>query len=220
MARKWGYDVKGVPDGSARIIVAAGNFHGRTTTIVGFSDDDPTPAAASARSRPASTSSRTATLAALEAAITPHTAAVLIEPIQGEGGVVIPPDGYLPRRARDVHPRAACSSSPTRSRPGSAASARTFACDHAGVVPDLYLLGKALGGGVVPVSAVVGDRDVLGVHPPGTSTARRSAATRSPAAVGLQVVEMLRDGRVPGARDRASASHLARPTGGDWSATA
>ena len=191
VARKWGYTVKGVPAGQAEIIVASGNFHGRTTTIVGFSDDS------DARDdfgpfTPGFVTVAYGDLAALEAAITPRTVAVLIEPIQGEGGVVIPPEGYL----RGV--RAACTDNNVlfaadEIQSGLGRTGSTFACDHEGVVPDIYVLGKALGGGVVPVSAIVANRDVLGVLKPGQhgSTFGGNALA---CAVGSQVVDMLSTG--------------------------
>ncbi len=191
VSRKWGYDVKGVPDGSARIIVASGNFHGRTTTIVGFSDD-PDARGGFGPFTPGFDIVPYGDLAALEAAVTPHTVAILIEPIQGEGGVVIPPDDYLPGV------RALCSREQVllvadEIQAGLGRTGRTFACDHAGVVPDLYVLGKALGGGIVPVSAVVGDRDVLGVLHPGQHGSTFGGNPLA-CAVGLKVVEMLASG--------------------------
>jgi len=165
VARKWGYRVKGVPDGAANIVVAQGNFHGRTTTIISFSDDDSAraefgPYTPGFRSVPYGDS------AAIEAAVDDNTVAVLLEPIQGEAGVLVPPPDYLPAvrelcTARNVLLIA------DEIQSGLGRTGSTFACDLVGVTPDLYLLGKALGGGVVPVSAVVGRRDVLGVLQPG-----------------------------------------------------
>jgi ornithine--oxo-acid transaminase len=165
VARKWGYRVKGVPDGAANIVVAQGNFHGRTTTIISFSDDDSAraefgPYTPGFRSVPYGDS------AAIEAAMDDNTVAVLLEPIQGEAGVLVPPPDYLPAvrelcTARNVLLIA------DEIQSGLGRTGSTFACDLVGVTPDLYLLGKALGGGVVPVSAVVGRRDVLGVLQPG-----------------------------------------------------
>ncbi|HWJ66735.1 MAG TPA: ornithine--oxo-acid transaminase [Nocardioides sp.] len=193
VSRKWGYDVKGVPADTARVIVAAGNFHGRTTTIVGFSDD-PDARGGFGPFTPGFDIVPYGDLAALEAAITPSTVAVLVEPIQGEGGVVIPPDDYLPGL------RALCTREQVllvadEIQAGLGRTGRTFACDHVGVVPDLYVLGKALGGGVVPVSAVVGDRDVLGVLHPGQHGSTFGGNPLA-CAVGLEVVEMLRTGEV------------------------
>ena len=191
VARAWAYRVKGVATDAAKIIVAAGNFHGRTTTIVGFSDDPQArdgfgPYAGGFTMVPYGDA------AALEAAIDENTAAVLIEPIQGEGGVIIPPDGYL-RAVRE-----ACTANnglflADEIQSGLGRVGTTFACDREGVVPDLYLLGKALGGGIIPLSAVVGDRDVLGVIHPGEHGSTFGGNPLA-AAVGTTVVEMLASG--------------------------
>ena len=165
VARKWGYDVKGVPPDTARIVVAAGNFHGRTTTIVGFSDD-PDARGGFGPFAPGFVQVPYGDLAALEAAVDDHTVAVLLEPIQGESGVVIPPDGYL-RGVRELCTRENVLFAADEIQSGLGRTGRTFACDHEGVVPDMYVLGKALGGGIVPVSAVVADSNVLGVLHPG-----------------------------------------------------
>ncbi|SDL55703.1 ornithine--oxo-acid transaminase [Tessaracoccus oleiagri] len=190
-ARAWAYRVKGVPDGAARIIVAAGNFHGRTTTIVGFSDDP----VARDNFGPFSSGFVTVPYAdvdAVEAAIDANTAAVLVEPIQGEAGVIIPPDGYL-RALREVCTKHHVLLIADEIQSGLGRAGTTFACDREGVVPDLYLLGKALGGGILPVSAVVGDRDVLGVFRPGEHGSTFGGNPVA-AAVGLKVVELLRTG--------------------------
>ncbi|GAB7043664.1 MULTISPECIES: ornithine--oxo-acid transaminase [Catenuloplanes] len=165
VSRAWGYRVKGVGTGRANIIVADGNFHGRTTTIVSFSTD------ADARNdfgpyTPGFTVVPYGDLAAMASAITEDTVAVLIEPIQGEAGVLVPPPGYL------TGVRALCTERNVlfvadEIQSGLGRTGTTFACDHEGVRPDLVLLGKALGGGIVPVSAVAGRRDVLGVLRPG-----------------------------------------------------
>jgi ornithine--oxo-acid transaminase len=165
VARKWGYTVKGVPAGRARIVVAAGNFHGRTTTIVGFSDDHD----ATAGFGPFTPGFDTVPFGdaeALRAALTEDTVAVLIEPVQGEAGVILPPDGYLAgvREACTTHNVLLIAD---EIQSGLGRTGRTFACEHFGVVPDVYLLGKALGGGLVPLSAVVSRQDVLGVLRPG-----------------------------------------------------
>ena len=191
VSRKWGYDVKGVEVDRAEIIVATGNFHGRTTTVVGFSDD-PDARDGFGPFSPGFTSVPYGDAAALEAAITPNTVAVLIEPIQGEGGVVIPPAGYL-REVREITARHNVLFAADEIQAGLGRTGRTFACDHEDVVPDLYVLGKALGGGIVPVSAVVADRAVLGVLHPGQhgSTFGGNALA---CAVGTKVVEMLASG--------------------------
>lgn len=165
VARKWGYEVKGVPDGRAEIIVAGGNFHGRTTTIISFSDD-PEARDGYGPYTPGFVTVEYGDLASLEAAITQYTVAVLLEPIQGEAGVRIPPPGYL-SGVREVTRRENVLFIADEIQSGLGRTGRTLACQHENVVPDVYLLGKALGGGIVPVSAVVADRDVLGVLRPG-----------------------------------------------------
>ena len=189
--RKWGYEVKGVPDGTAEIIVASGNFHGRTTTIVGFSDD-PDARDGFGPFTPGFVTVQYGDLAALEAAITPRTVGVLVEPIQGEGGVVIPPEGYL-RGIRRVCTEQKVLFAADEIQAGLGRTGTTFACDHEDVVPDLYVLGKALGGGIVPVSAVVADRDVLGVLRPGQHGSTFGGNPLA-CAVGSAVVGMLRTG--------------------------
>jgi ornithine--oxo-acid transaminase len=165
VARKWGYKVKGVPHDKATIVVAEGNFHGRTTTIVSFSTD-PDARADFGPYTPGFKIVPYGDLAALAAAIDETTVAVLLEPIQGEQGVIVPPAGYLPGV------RALCSAENVlfvadEIQSGLGRTGTTFACDDEGVVPDMYVLGKALGGGIVPVSAVAADQDVLGVLRPG-----------------------------------------------------
>ncbi|KLO44647.1 ornithine--oxo-acid aminotransferase [Mycobacterium nebraskense] len=191
VARKWGTEVKGVPDGRANIIVADNNFHGRTISIVSFSSDS------SARDgfgpfTPGFRSVPFGDAAALAGAIDDDTVAVLLEPIQGEAGIVVPPDDYLPSV------RALCSERNVlmiadEIQSGLARTGRTFACDHWGVVPDVYLLGKALGGGVVPLSAVVAEREVLGVLHPGEHGSTFGGNPLA-AAIGATVVSMLRRG--------------------------
>ena len=205
VARAWGYRVKGVADGKARIVVAAGNFHGRTTTIVSFSDDD------SARDgfgpyTPGFDIVPYGDADAVAAAITDDTVAVLIEPIQGEAGVIIPPEGYL-RRIREICDERRVLFIADEIQSGLGRVGETFACDREGVVPDLYLLGKALGGGLLPVSAVVGDSDVLGVIRPGEHGSTFGGNPLA-AAVGLRVVEMLQSGEFQ-ERARALGAHLA-----------
>ena len=190
-ARAWAYRVKGVPAGAARIVVAAGNFHGRTTTIVGFSDD-PLARDGFGPPTPGFDIVPYGDSAAIEAAIEDNTAAVLIEPIQGEAGVIIPPEGYL-GAVRELCTRHNVLLIADEIQSGLGRVGTTFACDREGVVPDLYLLGKALGGGILPVSAVVGDRDVLGVFRPGEHGSTFGGNPLA-AAVGLRVVELLRTG--------------------------
>ncbi len=191
VSRKWGTDVKGVAAGRGNIVVAHNNFHGRTTTIISFSDDDAArrgfgPYTPGFRSVPFGDAD------ALAVAIDDETVAVLLEPIQGEAGIIVPPDDYLPRV------RALCTERNVlmiadEIQAGLARTGRTFACDHWGVVPDMYLLGKALGGGVVPVSAVVANRDVLGVLHPGEHGSTFGGNPLA-AAIGTTVVSILRRG--------------------------
>ncbi|WP_251075373.1 ornithine--oxo-acid transaminase [Streptomyces sp. ISL-12] len=191
VARKWAYDVKGVPDGEATIVVAADNFHGRTTTIVSFSTDE----TARAGFGPFTPGFRVVPyndLAALEAAVDGTTAAVLIEPIQGEAGVLIPDDGYL-AGVREVTRRAGCLFMADEIQSGLGRTGHTLAVEHEAVVPDLVLLGKALGGGIVPVSAVAGRREVLGVLRPGEHGSTFGGNPLA-AAVGAAVVELLETG--------------------------
>ncbi|MDT9688745.1 ornithine--oxo-acid transaminase [Streptomyces sp. P9(2023)] len=190
-ARKWGYEVKGVPDGHAKIVVAANNFHGRTTTIISFSTDH------EARDHygpytPGFEIVPYGDLTAMEAAVTAHTVAVLIEPIQGEAGVLVPPAGYL-RGVRELTRERNVLFIADEIQSGLGRTGRTFACEHEGVVPDVYVLGKALGGGVVPVSAVVADRDVLGVFRPGEHGSTFGGNPLA-CAVALEVIAMLRTG--------------------------
>ena len=189
VARKWGHDVRGVRD--PNIVVAAGNFHGRTTTIVSFSDD-PDARGGFGPYTPGFRTVPYGDAAATAAAVDENTVAVLIEPIQGEAGIVVPPADYLPALRRLCTERRVlliCD----EIQSGLGRTGRTFAADHVGVVPDLYLLGKALGGGVVPVSAVVGNRDVLGVLQPGQHGSTFGGNPLA-AAVGTCVVRMLATG--------------------------
>ncbi|WP_328497812.1 ornithine--oxo-acid transaminase [Streptomyces sp. NBC_00414] len=191
VARKWAYDVKGVPADRATVVVAADNFHGRTTTIVSFSTDE----SARAGFGPFTPGFRVVPyndLAALEAAIDETTAAVLIEPIQGEAGVVIPDDGYL-RGVRELTRRTGCLFIADEIQSGLGRTGRTLAVEHEGVVPDMVLLGKALGGGIVPVSAVVARREVLQVLRPGEHGSTFGGNPLA-AAVGSAVVELLETG--------------------------
>jgi ornithine--oxo-acid transaminase len=191
VARKWGYRVKGVPDGRATIVVAEGNFHGRTTTIVSFSTD----AEARADFGPYTPGFRVVPygdLAALAEAIDETCVAVLLEPIQGEQGVVVPPDGYLPGVRRLCTERNVLFIA-DEIQSGLGRTGETFACDHEGVRPDMYVLGKALGGGVVPVSAVVADRSVLGVLRPGEHGSTFGGNPLA-CAVGIEVTRLLATG--------------------------
>ncbi|MFF4822561.1 ornithine--oxo-acid transaminase [Streptomyces sp. NPDC001312] len=191
VARKWAYEVKGVPADRATIVVAADNFHGRTTTIVSFSTDE-TARAGFGPFTPGFKIVPYNDLAALEAAIDETTAAVLIEPIQGEAGVLIPDDGYL-AGVRELTRRAGCLFIADEIQSGLGRTGRTLAVEHEDVVPDVLLLGKALGGGIVPVSAVVGSREVLGVLRPGEHGSTFGGNPLA-AAVGTAVVGLLETG--------------------------
>jgi ornithine--oxo-acid transaminase len=191
VARKWGYKVKGVPDGEATIIVAADNFHGRTTTIISFSTDSD----ARADYGPYTPGFRVVPfgdMEAMRAAIDATTVAVLIEPIQGEAGVLVAPPGYLPA-VRELCSRENVLLLADEIQSGLGRTGDTFACDHEGVVPDMYVLGKALGGGVVPVSAVVSRADVLGVLRPGEHGSTFGGNPLA-CAVGIAVVDLLQTG--------------------------
>ena len=191
VARKWGYEVKGVPDGQAKIIVAQGNFHGRTTTIISFSDD-PVAHDHYGPYTPGFITIPYGDLEALRNAITDDVVAVLIEPIQGESGVLIPPAGYL-AGVRELCTRNQVLFIADEIQSGLGRTGRTLACEHEDVVADVYLLGKALGGGIVPVSAVVADHDVLGVLRPGQHGSTFGGNPLA-CAVGLAVVQLLETG--------------------------
>ncbi|MFI9462136.1 ornithine--oxo-acid transaminase [Streptomyces xiamenensis] len=193
-ARAWGYRVKGVRPGRAKIVVADQNFHGRTTTIVSFSTDEEARADFGPYT-PGFEIVPYGDLAALEAVLDEHAGdvvAVLLEPIQGEAGVRVPPPGYLAgvrelTRARDVLFLA------DEIQSGLGRTGATFACEHEHVVPDMYILGKALGGGVLPVSAVVSSAAVLGVLRPGEHGSTFGGNPLA-CAVALEVIAMLREG--------------------------
>jgi ornithine--oxo-acid transaminase len=203
-ARKWGYRVRGVPDGQAKIIVAEGNFHGRTTTVVSFSTD-PEARAGFGPYTPGFEVVPYGDLAALEAAVDERTVAVLIEPIQGEAGVLVPPTGYLAGVRRVTAERGVLFIA-DEIQSGLGRTGRTFACEHEDVVPDVYLLGKALGGGIVPVSAVVSSAEVLGVLRPGEHGSTFGGNPLA-CAVALEVIAMLRTGEFQ-ARAAELGDHL------------
>ena len=164
-ARKWGYEVKGVPDGEAVIVVFDGNFHGRTTTIISFSTD-PDARASYGPYTPGFRIVPYGDLDALRTAMDGNVVAVLAEPIQGEAGVLVPPPGFL-AGIREICSEHGALMIADEIQSGLGRTGTTFACEHDDVVPDMYILGKALGGGIVPISAVVASREVLGVFKPG-----------------------------------------------------
>ena len=198
LSRRWGHQVKGVAADQASIVVMEGNFHGRTTTIVGFSTDpeaksDYGPFTPGFRVVPYGD------VAAISDAVDDTTVAVLLEPIQGEAGVILPPDGFL-RQVRDLCDERNLLMVADEIQSGLARTGRTFACDLEDVVPDVYILGKALGGGLYPVSAVAADRDVMGVFTPG-SHGSTFGGNPLAAAIGREVVAILRTGEY---QDRAT----------------
>ncbi|MFF0199178.1 ornithine--oxo-acid transaminase [Streptomyces sp. NPDC005017] len=190
-ARKWGYRVKGVPAEMAKVVVAGGNFHGRTTTVISFSTD-PEARADFGPYTPGFEIVPYGDLTAMRSALTENTVAVLLEPIQGESGVIVPPAGYLPEVRRLTRERNVLFVA-DEIQSGLGRTGRTFACEHEGVVPDMYVLGKALGGGIVPVSAVVSSEEVLGVFRPGEHGSTFGGNPLA-CAVALEVLAMLRTG--------------------------
>jgi len=196
VSRKWGYDVKGVPDGRATIVVAAGNFHGRTTTIISFSTD-PVARKGFGPYTPGFTIVPYGDAQALADAVDDTTVAVLLEPIQGEGGVIIPPVGYL-AAARGICDERGVLLVLDEIQSGLGRTGTTFACQPGpvepdGVRPDVLVLGKALGGGIVPVSAVVARHDVLAVMTAGTHGSTFGGNPLA-SAVGRAVVALLETG--------------------------
>ncbi len=206
LARKWGYETKGVEERHANIIVMANNFHGRTTTVISFSNDE----TARRNFGPFTPGFRTVPfgdLAAIDDEIDANTVAVLVEPIQGEAGVIVPPKAFLPALRRLCTERNVLMIA-DEIQSGLGRTGRTFACEHSGVVPDLYLLGKALGGGILPVSAVVGDADILGLLHPGQHGSTFGGNPLA-AAVGLAAVRLLETGELQ-RRSSELGAHLHR----------
>jgi len=204
VARKWGYEVKGVAADQANIVVASDSFHGRTTTIVGFSTDE----AARKNFGPFTPGFRIVPYGdadAVAAAIDDNTVAVLMEPIQGEAGVVVPPADFWPRlRSLCTEHNVLLVADEIQS--GLGRTGRTFAVEHFGVVPDIYLLGKALGGGLLPLSAVVANRDILGVLQPGQHGSTFGGNPLA-CAVGRAVIRLLSSGE-PQRRAEELGAHL------------
>ena len=203
-ARRWGYRVKGIPRDRAEIVVADGNFHGRTTTIISFSSESDYrdgfgPFTPGFRSVPFGD------LAAMERAMKPETAAVLIEPIQGEAGIVVPPPGWLAgvRRLCDAHHVLLILD---EVQSGLGRTGAWFASEHEGVRPDGLVVGKALGGGVLPVSAFLGTREVMDVFTPG-SHGSTFGGNPLAAAVGLEALRVIEEEGLVG-RSRALGAHM------------
>ena len=192
-ARKWGYTVKGVPEGRAQIIVAANNFAGRTTTIVGFSSEAQYRAGFGPFA-PGFVTVPFGDAQALEAAITPDTVAFLVEPIQGEAGIVVPPAGYL-KAAREICTRHKVLLICDEIQTGLGRTGALLACDHEGIRPDGLTLGKALGGGLLPVSAFLAREDVMEVFTPGDHGSTFGGNPLA-AAVGDAALQLLVDERL------------------------
>jgi len=218
IARAWGYRTKKVPSGKARIIAAEGNFHGRTIAIVSFSTEEAY-RAPFGPFVPGFDIVPFGDADALEKAITPETVAFLVEPIQGEGGIIIPPEGYL-RRIRELCTKHNVLLMLDEVQTGLARTGKMFAFEHEGVKPDVLILGKALGGGLLPVSACVGTREVMSVLKPGEHGSTFGGMPLSMAVgneaidvlveddlsaraarLGNEVVAMLRNAKLPGVRE-------------------
>jgi len=193
-ARKWGEQVKGIPKNQAEIICCANNFHGRTTTIISFSTE-PAYQEGFGPLTPGFPIVPYGDAAALERAITPHTCAFLVEPIQGEAGVVVPPAGYL-RQVREICTRHRVLLLADEVQTGLGRTGRLFCCQHEDVQPDAYILGKALSGGMLPLSAVAADAELLGVFRPGDHGSTFGGNPLA-AAVGRAALAVLVEERLP-----------------------
>lgn len=198
--RKWGYDVRGVPEDEATIVVAAGNFHGRTTTLVSLSDN-PTARDGFGPFAPGFRRVPFGDLDAVAAAVDDTTVAVLMEPVQGEAGVVVPPDDFWPG-LRELTAKQDIALVADEVQSGLGRTGTTLACELWDVQPDLACLGKALGGGIVPVSAVVGKPEILGVLTPGTHGSTFGGNPLA-CAVGIAALDLLSTGQY---QARAAAS--------------
>ncbi|MBD3284700.1 ornithine--oxo-acid transaminase [candidate division WOR-3 bacterium] len=192
--RKWGYEVKGVEEGKAEIITCSGNFHGRTTTIVGFSTEAQYKDGFGPFT-PGFVTVPYGDIKSLEDAITPNTVAFLFEPLQGEGGVVVPPEGYI-KKAAEICKQKNVLMVADEIQTGLGRTGKMFCCDHEEVVPDVYILGKALGGGVYPVSGIACDDDIMGVFHPGDHGSTFGGNPLG-SAVGLASLNVLIDEKLP-----------------------
>lgn len=186
-ARRYAAFVRGVPEGKQNIVCCRGNFHGRTVTVVSMSTD-PTARAGYGPFTPGFRAVEYGDARAIEEAIDQNTAAVLLEPIQGEAGVIVPPDGYL-SAVREICSRKGVLMLADEVQTGFGRTGDMFACMHEGVQPDIYILGKALGGGIMPVSAIASTRDILGVFEPG-SHGSTFGGNPLACAVGLKAMEI------------------------------
>ncbi len=189
-ARRWGYRVKGIPKDKAEIIVADGNFHGRTTTIVGFSSEEDYKDGFGPFT-PGFVTVPFGDLEAARAAITPNTAAVLVEPLQGEAGIIEPPTGWL-KGLRDLCTEQNVLLILDEIQTGLGRTGKMFAHSHEGITPDGLILGKALGGGLLPVSAFVSSHEVMATFGPG-SHGSTFGGNPLAAAVGLEALKVLED---------------------------
>lgn len=198
-ARRYGHDRLSIPDGTAEIIVAQGNFHGRTTTIIGFSSE-PAYRRGFGPFAPGFVTVPFGNAAAVEAAITPRTAAVLVEPIQGEAGIIVPPDGYL-ASLRQICDRHGILLIFDEVQSGFGRTGRNFGFEHEAAKPDGLILGKALGGGLLPVSAFVARRAVMDVFEPG-SHGSTFGGNPLAAAVACEAIKVLQE------EDLALRSHV------------
>jgi ornithine--oxo-acid transaminase len=215
VARKWGYQIKGVPEGQAEIIVCDGNFHGRTVAIVGFSSD-PSSRGGFGPFAPGFKMIPYGDAEALEAAITPNTVAFLVEPIQGEAGVIVPPPGYL-KRARELCTQHDVILILDEIQTGLGRTGKLLAEEHEGVEADLTLIGKALSGGFYPVSAVLSNSEVMSVLHPGEhgSTFGGNPLACAVARAALRVLteeNMVENAARVGARLQASLAAIDAPS--------
>lgn len=193
-ARRWGYESKGIEQDKAEIIVCTGNFHGRTTTIISFSDE------AEYRKNfgpltPGFKIIEYGDADALEKMITPNTAAFLVEPIQGEGGIVMPPKGYL-KKCQEICNKHNVLLIADEIQSGLGRTGKMLACDHEGVVPDGLILGKALGGGILAVSMFLARKEVMDIFVPGTHGSTFGGNPLA-AAVGTEALKILVEDKLP-----------------------
>ena len=193
-ARKWAYTVKGVADDKAEIIACSGNFHGRTTTIIAMSDE-PQYRAGFGPFAPGFTIVEYGSIDALEAAINENTAAFLVEPIQGEGGIVVPPEGYL-KAAAELCRKHNVLLIADEIQTGLGRTGKLLACEHDGVKPDGLILGKALGGGIFPVSMFLAREEVMNVFRPGDHGSTFGGNPLG-SAIGLEALNLLVEERLP-----------------------
>jgi ornithine--oxo-acid transaminase len=190
LARKWAYTVKKIPRHQAEIIVASGNFHGRTTTLISFSSE-PSYRDDFGPFTPGFITVRFGDIDALARAITPNTAAVLIEPIQGEAGVIVPPEGYL-RNVSRICAQNKVLLMADEIQTGLGRTGKLFACQHENVHPDITIIGKALSGGFYPISAILADRELMSLFKPGEHGSTFGGNPLA-AAVGMAALQVIAD---------------------------